>query len=240
MAELNLFHFRPQSTPLHRLDPRIKPLIVLLTVFTAIGGGTLQLGGLSFYLVLLLRAGRVRIWKFARELQVFALLALLIFLPHALRGETHAGGEAAWRFLTVVTAGLLFTAITPPRELHGTAQWLLRPVPGIREGAVATHISLSLLFIPLLIDPFTEVRDARKARFSQGIRNPLVRIRGLAAPLLEKLFQQIDEVSCALESRCYREDAVRIEFAPARRSLSQALILTGPFILIWGVARLLG
>ncbi len=200
----------------------------------------MQLMALNLYLSLLLFAGRVPVWKFGRELQVFGLLALIIFLPHALRGEVYAGGEAAWRFVTVVTAGLLFTAITPPRELHGTAQWLLRPVPGIREGAVATHISLSLLFIPLLLDTFTEVRDARKARFSQGIRNPLVRIRGLAAPLLEKLFQQIGEVSCALESRCYREDAKRIEFAPARRSISQALLLTGPFLLIWLTARMLG
>jgi biotin transport system permease protein/energy-coupling factor transport system permease protein len=237
MAELNLFHFTPRRSPLHRLDPRGKSLLMLLTVLFALSGSPLQLAGLSCYLLVLLIIGRVALWRFTRELWVFALLTLLIALPHALGGDPAAGVERGWRFLAVVVGGLLYTATTPPRELHGTVQWLLRPVPGVREGAVATHISLALLFIPLMLDTLAEVREARKARFAEGIRNPVLRIRGLAAPLLEKLLQQIEEVSCALEGRCYREDASRVTLRLDPRGWGRLIGFSLPFLLLGLVHR---
>jgi energy-coupling factor transporter transmembrane protein EcfT len=231
MAELNLFHYSPRQTPLHRLDPRMKTVLVLLIVFLAVGGNVLQLSLLCLYLLVLLVIGRVAVWRYGRELRVFAVLAAVLFFPHALGGDTLEGIHTVWRFLIVVTGGLLYTAVTAPWELHGTARWLLRPVPFIREGAAATHISLSLLFVPLLLDTLAEVREARKSRFAEGIRNPVVRIRGLTAPLLEKLFQQIDEVAFAMESRCYSDDAARVALAPLKKSLPQSLLFLLPFLL---------
>lgn len=232
MAELNLFHYLPGVTLLHRLDPRSKLLLILAAVLTALSGSLLQLSALCLYLGLLFALAHLDPRRFGRELLVFALLAALIALPRALAGRPAAGAIAAWRFLIVVLSGILFTATTSPRELHGTVQWLLRPLPGIRAGAVATHISLTLLFIPLLFDTIAEVREARKARYAEGLRNPLARIRGLAVPLLEKLLQQIDEVASAMESRCYREDAVRLRLEFDKSQLLRTLLLLLPLALL--------
>jgi energy-coupling factor transporter transmembrane protein EcfT len=214
------------------LDPRVKTLLMLLAVLTALGGSLLQLAALCLYLALQFRVARIALRRFGRELLVFALLAALILLPPALEGRTAAGAVSAWRFLTVVAAGLLFTATTAPRELHGTARWLLRPLPGVREGAAATHISLTLLFIPLLFDTFAEIREARRARCAEGNRKPLLRIRGITTGLLEKLFEQIGEVACALESRCYREDARRVRLLFDRRQRVRSLLFLLPYPLI--------
>jgi len=199
----------------------VKLLLLVASIVSIFSTG---LPGLCCLSVVLLAAAALvplRIGGFVRELLVFALLAAVILISRPTWAE---GAVAAWRFLLVVAGGMIFTASTGPEELHAVVFTLLSPLPRIPHGRIAEHVSLTILFIPLLFDTAKEIGEARKARLIDASRNPLRRLTSLAVPLLEAMFMRIEEVALALESRGYDEEVLRFSLRWKRRDTSAALL----------------
>ncbi len=221
MAELNLFHYRPGRGPIHRLDGRVKLLLLILTVVNVYNTAG---AGLFFFSLLLIAAALLvplQLRHYYRETIVFGILALFIFLSTP---NHSTGAVAAWRFLLVALSGMLFTAVTSPDELHGAVFLLLRPLPHVAHGRIASHIALSLLFIPLLLDTAQEILLARRARLVGRSINPLRRITSLAFPLIDSLFTRVEETAMALEARCYDEEVLGDEPQMKRKDIIVAVI----------------
>ena len=214
MAELKVFHYRPEAGPVHRLDGRVKLLLLVATIVTIFSTGIPGLCCLSALLIAAAALVPLRIGGFLRELLVFGILAAVILISRPTWTE---GAVAAWRFLLVVSGGMIFTATTGPEELHAVVFTLLSPIPRIPHGRIAEHVSLTILFIPLLFDTAKEIGEARKARMIHASRNPLRRLTSLAVPLMEAMFMRIEEVALALESRGYDEDVLRFSLRWSRR-----------------------
>lgn len=233
MAELNIFHYRPGIGPVHRLDGRVKLLLLVLTVISVLSTGTIGLAAVSIAAAAAAAAVPLNPVRFRREIIVFAILAAIIWIS---RPGFEAGAVAAWRFILIVAAGMIFTAVTAPEEIHGVLFTLLAPIPRVPQGLIAEHVSLTILFIPLLFDTAKEIGEARKARLIGENRNLVRRLSSFASPLLEALFARIEEVAFSLEARCFDQDAVRCELqlrradivtAAAGAVLSMAIILWG-------------
>jgi len=225
MAEIEILHFHPGNSLLHRFDPRLKVLLMIVYIPIILKGVPLFCLIASFLLLTASVSIGLKPAVFRRELKVFGILACIILISGSIRGiegglsisealwaAPLSGLVKAWRFILIVWIGILFTAVTNPVELHAVVYWLLKYIPGIPAGRLAAQTGFSLIILPLLLDAAHEIRDARKARGIEFRKNPLLRLSTLVNPLLEKLLLQMEEFSLALEARCFDEDVIRIRF----------------------------
>ncbi|MBN1648040.1 MAG: energy-coupling factor transporter transmembrane protein EcfT [Spirochaetales bacterium] len=223
MAEINIFHYRKGDSLLHRLDPRTMLAGMVLLSLSVIGAGPCLLAVLSVLLVALLvhvlattRGSSVR--ALIGSAGFFSLLFMVIVLARGLSGSspkfigifsiagTAAGLFYCWQLGLILILGQLFLLSTDFHRLEEGLYLLLRYIPWIPAHRIASLISLTLGFIPLVFDQYREVRLAWLSRLGNLNKNHIVRINTLALPLLEGILRRADETACAMESRCYRTD----------------------------------
>lgn len=141
-----------------------------------------------------------------------------------------SGGEIVytWRFITIYEEGLklalfmvirlifliigtsLLTLTTSPIELTDGIEKLLNPLKkiGVPAHELAMMMTIALRFIPTLMDETDKIMKAQMARgadFESG--NILQRAKSLIpllVPLFISSFRRADELSMAMEARCYR------------------------------------
>ena len=113
------------------------------------------------------------------------------------------GTLAGWRFLMVVFIGLIFSSTTLPEQIHIAIYQLLKPLPFIDAASIASKVSLTIMFIPVLMDMLNEIREARKARYIEGSRNPIRNIISMIVPLTAGVINRAEETAMALEARLY-------------------------------------
>jgi len=221
MAELTSVSYQPGTSAVHRLDVRIKLLgLVLLAVGTAgaDSGGLAILGILvacGFWITrppLKRISGALFGWLGFIGL-VFAARALTTNGPPVVsfgmvaisREGLHAGVHVAGRLAMIGLMGLLLVVSTRPGELKAGIHWLLRPIPGLPAGRVATMLGLVLRFIPMIFEQAGKTSAAVKARGIEQRRNPFYRIKYFALPLLRRLFEDTDHLILAMQARLYRD-----------------------------------
>jgi len=240
MVEINLLHYRPGESLLHRLDPRGK-LILIFAYLSAIINFPFQ--HLPVTLPLLFFASRkagLRPNQYGRELRVFGLLGVVMFIFRSLSrmqlgtaAALIAGSSGALSFLTIVWVGILFTAVTDPSELQEALRRLLKPLPGVPEGRLSSRLSFTLLMIPLILDSLNEIIEARKCRGVELQKSLKLRLSSLLAPLFQQFISHMEEFSLALEARCFREDASRGTLRFDLAELRTTLLLLLPVLLIY-------
>ena len=221
MANINIFHFWPQETFLHRMDPMIKLICLLvLSITGGLADTAPALTILTMMVIALLYVAKLPVTKIMAEIRIFLLFILCIMLIHALRvpGEPlplWAGGRFftregmfsglfyGWRIILLLLLSAILTATTTLSALREGIQSILRPVPFVPEEKIATMFSLVLSFIPLLLDRAVEIAEAQKARCVQKRKNPVKRLSCLVYPFLSQAFLYAEEVVTAMEARCY-------------------------------------
>lgn len=221
MAELSIFHYWPQETFLHQLDPRIKLIcLLILSITGGLADTAPALAILTMMIMALLYVAKLPITKIIEEVRIFLLFVLCIMFIHALRVPGKplplwAGGRFltwegivsglfyGWRIILLLFLSAILTATTTLSSLREGIQSLLRPIPFVPEGKIATMFSLVLSFIPLLLDSAAETAEAQKARCVQKRKNPIKRLSCLIYPFLSHTFLYAEEVVTAMEARCY-------------------------------------
>jgi len=220
-----LGQYLPLATPLHRLDPRVKIIAVLLLsliIFRAVG---YQILLLSFFFAGVVGVGRIPLRKMGAALRPVVPFMALLMGMHLLFTEgtplvpllpapfaiTVEGGEqgayVVWQFACLVIAGALLTMTTSPSDLVGGIERLLRPLRriGVPSAEIAVMIAMALRFLPMFLEEYDRIRMAQLARgadFSSG--SPHRRIRAASAlvwPLLLAAFRRADALIMAMEAR---------------------------------------
>jgi energy-coupling factor transporter transmembrane protein EcfT len=233
VAELTGFHYRSGSSLLHRLDVRIK--LVLLALFSAAGlhvsGAGLPLLGLP--LLAVARNSRVVPSASSRELRWLGLLLAVVFVARALSPDGTAllslgtvvvsregvldGLQVCLRLVLVFLMGSMFVASTRPGDVKTGVQWFLGPLPFIPAERVATMLGLIVRFIPLIFEEISHTMDAQRARAVENRRNPVYRMVAFGIPLLRRVFETSDRLVLAMEARCYTESRTGPELRTGRR-----------------------
>ncbi|MFB3925918.1 MAG: energy-coupling factor transporter transmembrane protein EcfT [Syntrophales bacterium] len=236
------------NSRIHRLDPRVKITAVFLLSFVVFQSGGYGLLAASIFLVLSLAAARLSFRAAVKSLKpmfwFFALIFLLnVFLtegrqliPLVTYEGLHKGALLTWQFAVLVMIASLLTVTTTQTELVCGIERLLRPLRrlGVSSHDAAVMISLSLRFVPLLLEETARIRDAHLARGAALTGGPALRrfkaVISLAIPFMIQILRRSEELATAMEGRGYqrgpRTYLHELHFTPADYA---ALTVTASF-----------
>jgi len=225
---IRLGQYLPGETVVHRLDPRVKIVAVLLMsplIFTAQAAGIVLI---CLFLAAVIAIVHLSIAQTAAAVRPVAFFIIVIFLMHLLLTEGRSllsldplplritregivqGAYVTWQFICLLVVAAILTMTTLPSDLVGGIERLLRPLArlGIPSQDIAVMISMALRFIPMLYEEYERLRTAQAARgadFTTG--SILLRLRAVSSfvvPLLLCAFRRADELAMAMEARGYR------------------------------------
>lgn len=227
LKDITIGQYFPGDTIIHRLDPRVK--IIIIGLFIA---SLFFINSFYPYIFIVLFIGTVIkiaklplkfILKGLKPLYFIILITLLINI-FMTKGEvlfnigplivTKEGLSMAifmaLRLIFLITGTSLLTLTTSPIALTDGIEKLLSPfrVVGLPAHELAMMMTIALRFIPTLLEETDKIMKAQMARgadFESG--NILNRARNLVpllVPLFINAFRRADELATAMEARCYR------------------------------------
>ena len=228
MNSITIGQYLPGTSPLHRLDPRLKIVALILYIVTVFFIRTFAGFGAAFLLTaLLLLISRLPLRYVARGLRPVLFLVVFTILLHFFmtKGGTvllrlgpvtvesagvRLGIFMSLRLLFLVATTSLLTLTTSPIALTDGIEYLLKPFRrvGLPAHEIAMMMTIALRFIPTLMEESQKIMKAQTARgadFESG--GLLTRARSMApllVPLFISAFRRADDLAVAMEARCYR------------------------------------
>lgn len=226
MAELTLIFYRPGTSLLHVLDPRIKLASLIAISIASITSGLTAMVLASCLAASLLFQARLSFSTLIIEVRYFFILLVFVFLARALTtpGDPligisplvvsvqglHSGLMVCWRLLLIALFGLCITATTRPAHIRQAIQWFFGFIPGVPHKKIGTMLGLLIRFIPVILFQSREIAEAQRARCIDQRKNPVYRMVYQCMGLLRKVFVSADRLALAMEAR---------NFGPQRRSV---------------------
>lgn len=227
MDKLILGRYVPGDSFLHRLDPRSKLLAMfafillvfwannlvtnLLTLAFVIGLVFLSQINLSYFIKGLMPM--VGLILFTTSFQLFFTpgdpIFKLGFLQVTDRG-LHLALVICARFILIILFSTLLTLTTTPLSLSDAVESLLKPLKPLKVPAheIGLMLSLSLRFVPTLMDDTTRIMNAQRARgvdFGEG--NLIQKVKSVVPiliPLFAMSFNRANNLALAMEARGYQ------------------------------------
>ncbi len=226
-GNITLGQYFPGDSVIHRLDARMKLIMVIAVIVLIFMADTL-IGNLVVvaFLIIVILMSRVNIKFVLRGLKPLWFIILFTFV---LNTFFYSGGTeiASWwifhitqeglinairlatRLILLITATTMLTLTTSPIALTDGLERLMAPLKVIRFPVheLAMMMTIAMRFIPTLLeetDKIMKAQTARGAEFDSG--NVLKRATGmvpLLVPLFVSAFRRADELAFAMESRCY-------------------------------------
>ncbi len=198
--------YRQGDSYLHRIDPRTKLLVTAGTGILVYLSGPLKLGLLSVIVLLLADVAEIPISNLLRMLRPMSIFFAAIFLFHLLL--THGSSVLAAaipvvRFVLLILFTTILLHTTSQSELNTALIYFLRPL-GVFGTGIAFMVGVAITFIQgLLLDKETITRaQAARGCKPKGLNGFIA----LIVPLMQRSLRKADELSDALESRCYHRD----------------------------------
>lgn len=227
IKNVSLGQYFPGNSIIHRMDPRMKlvlvvAVIVLIFLMNTLIGNLVVFG----FLVLTIILSRVNIKFVLRGLKPLLFIIILTFV---LNTFFYSGGtelfswwifrvseeglmnavRLAVRLIFLITATTMLTLTTSPIALTDGIESLLKPLKRVKFPVheLAMMMTIAMRFIPTLIeetDKIMKAQTARGAEFDSGsIFKRAAGMVPLLVPLFVSAFRRADELAFAMESRCY-------------------------------------
>lgn len=228
LKDITLGQYFPGKSPIHRLDPRTK-LIVLIVYIVAL---FLAKSWVSYGLMFLILAFTVKISTISPKAIVRGmkpLVMILIFtavlnLFFTQEGKIlvdvgfitiSTGGiiraiQMMARILMLISATFLLTYTTSPIALTDGLESLMNPLKKLKVPVheLSMMMCIALRFIPTLIEETDKIMSAQKARGADFETGSLIQRAKALIPILVPLFisafRRADELATAMECRCYQ------------------------------------
>jgi energy-coupling factor transport system permease protein len=256
MFNVIIGQYYPGHSIIHKMDPRSKLLSVfcfVLVIFLATNW--VGYGLIAIFVILAMILSKIPIRFIYRGLKPVLLILLFTFILNVLtthhgavlikwRGfELTAGGInhaifISIRLLAIVIISTLLTLSTTPIEITDGLETLLSPFKKIKFPVheFALMMSISLRFIPTLLEETEKIMKAQSARGAEFTSGSFIqRIRAiipLLIPLFISAFKRADDLAMAMEARGYRGDIGRTRL----RDLVWANRDNGLILIVLGLA----
>lgn len=193
MSSITLGRYVPRDTFIHRLDPRIKIIsLILLMVAIFISYSTWEItfimaGILALFIFLLAIISNTSFKALFKSLRAMWFLIIFLLLINVLIKPNNAEKIAFsigslniyWesifqslkiiiRLFLMVSLTMILTTSTKPLDLTYALEWFMKPLKLIKfpTHEIAMTISIALRFIPTLLN---EVERIMKAQTSRGV-----------------------------------------------------------------------
>ncbi|MDD5017457.1 MAG: energy-coupling factor transporter transmembrane protein EcfT [Eubacteriales bacterium] len=227
IKNVTLGQYFPGDSIIHRLDPRMKLLLVIAVIVLIFMADTL-VGNLVvlaflFLTILLSRVNAILVLRGLKPLW-FVITLMFVLNTFFYSGGTelfsfwvlrvteeglHNAIRLAVRLIYLITATTMLTLTTSPIALTDGLERLMAPLKVVRFPVheLAMMMTIAMRFIPTLLeetDKIMKAQTARGAEFDSG--NVIRRATGmvpLLVPLFVSAFRRADELAFAMESRCY-------------------------------------
>lgn len=229
MLEKMIFgRFIPGNSFIHRMDPRSKLLFVFFFVFAVfLANNVVTYAILLVFTLIVIAASHIRLYFLLNGLKPILFLIIFTFLMHIL--FTREGALLVdWKFIKIYEEGLrqgifislrflilvlitsILTLTTSPISITDGMEDLLGPLKTFKLPVheLALMMSISLRFIPTLMDETDKILKAQLARgsdISSGtMKERIQAVIPLLVPLFISAFKRAEDLAVAMEVRGYR------------------------------------
>lgn len=227
LQDITLGQFFPGNSILHRLDPRMKIILLfalIILIFAA--QGWIAYVALSLVTVGLIFLSKVPLMTVLKSVKPLMWIILFTLLIHCVShdGEISAkvyvfkvttegifyGLLISLRLVLLIILSSLLTFTTSPLKLTDATEKLLSPLKkiGVSSHELAMMMTIAIRFVPTLLEEMDKIIKAQKSRgldFESGrIIKRLRAIVPILVPLFLSSFRRADELAMAMEARCYR------------------------------------
>jgi energy-coupling factor transport system permease protein len=250
MFNLVIGQYVPLDSYVHRLDPRSKLISVFLFVIIVFLANNWLTNTLMVLFclagILLSKMHFSFIYRGLRSVFIIVLITFLLNLFLA------SGGTVlfSWGWLHVTTNGLfqsifiairilviivvttLLTLTTSPIEITDGMESLLKPLKKLKMPVheFALMMSISLRFIPTLLEETEKIIKAQAARgsdFTSGsLKSRIKAIVPLLVPLFVGAFKRAEDLAMAMEARGYHGDVGRTKLHQLSWTWRDTLLLS--------------
>lgn len=261
MMEKMIFgRYIPGNSFVHKLDPRSKLLFVfafIIVVFFANNVVTYAL--LLAFTLLVILLSRIRLYFLINGLKPVIFLMLFTLILHLFMTREgpvlvdlgfikiyeeglRQGMFISMRFLMLVFMTSILTLTTSPISITDGLEVLLDPFKKVKLPVheLALMMSISLRFIPTLMDETDKIMKAQMARGSDlsagPIKDRLKAVVPLLVPLFVSAFKRAEDLATAMEVRGYRGGEGRTKYRQLKwmgrdTAILVVLVLLG--VLLW-------
>ncbi|MCD7947594.1 MAG: energy-coupling factor transporter transmembrane protein EcfT [Oscillospiraceae bacterium] len=263
IKDITLGQYFPGDTFIHRLDPRIKIIFVILFIIALfLCQNVLTYAILAAILVaeiLISKVGFKAVLRGMRPiLLVVAITAVLNLFYTKGEGEPlltlwkleiYAEGVRSACYILVRIAMLiactfLLTYTTSPMLLTDGIESLLSPLKKLKAPVheLAMMMAIALRFIPTLIEETDKIMSAQKARGAEFDTGSLLQKAKALIPLLIPLFvssfRRANELAIAMECRCYHGGEGRTKMRQFRLRAADISVLLFGLVMVVGIGTL--
>ncbi|RFU61427.1 energy-coupling factor transporter transmembrane component T family protein [Peribacillus glennii] len=228
--------FVPLDSPIHRMDPRSKLLLVFFFVCVVFLANNLVtyaiLGVFTFILIALSRIPARFLFNGLKPILLLIVFTLLLHIFFTKEGavlfdlgfvKIYEGGllegiYISMRFTFLILVTSLLTLTTSPISITDGMEQLLGPLKKWKMPVheLALMMSISLRFIPTLMEETEKIMKAQTARgvdFSSGpVKERVKSIVPLLVPLFVSSFKRAEDLAIAMEARGYRGSEGRTKY----------------------------
>ena len=266
IKDITLGQFFPGNSVLHKLDPRMKLILMIIYIVgTFLAKTVLAYAFCLIFTVLLVIVSQIKISVILKGLKpiLFLIILTAVFNLFLVKGEgepllsfwklsIYSDGivyaiTIAVRIMCIITGtSVLLTYTTSPIALTDGLERLLAPLKKIK---VPVHdfsmmMTMALRFIPTLLEETEKIMNAQKARGADFTSGGLIKrakaLIPVMIPLFVSSFHRAEELAVAMECRCYRGDVGRTRMTQLRTAFRDWLwlVIMGGFCALTVVINL--
>ena len=262
LREITLGQYYPADSVLHSLDPRVKlfsTLVFIITLFSANNiilfafvvitlFGIIKLSHVPFSFMVKGLRSIIVLLLIASIFNLFLTPGRTLFSIGALSISDVGLKNAALmtsRMVLLIIGTSIMTLTTTPNQL---TDGLEKSLGFMKRFKVPVHeismmMSIALRFIPILIEETDKIMKAQMARGADfetgGLIKKAKNMVPLLVPLFVSAFRRANDLSFAMEARCYNGGDGRTKMRPLKySSLDQrAYICIVAYIIVFYVAK---
>ncbi|MDQ0163990.1 energy-coupling factor transporter transmembrane component T family protein [Aeribacillus alveayuensis] len=262
MNSLIIGKYVPRKSLIHQMDPRAKLLIVFLFVLIVfLANNTMTYSLLGLYILIIVLLTKLPIRYLFNGLKPVLWILFFTFLMHVILTKegpiifqfgfvkvyedgVRQGVLITLRFIFIIIMTTILTLTTTPIEITDGMETLLSPLKKwkLPVHELALMMSISLRFIPTLMEESDKILKAQMARgvdFSAGsLKKRLEAIVPLLVPLFINSFKRAEELATAMEARGYRGSEGRTKLRKLHWRLRDTIMILC-FAILFGALLLL-
>lgn len=249
MNNIIIGKYVPGSSLIHRMDPRAKLILIFAFVFIVfIANNFLTYALLGVFTLFVVMMTKLPLRFLIRGLRPVLWIILFTFILHLIvtkEGEVlidlrflkiyeeglKQGIFISLRFLYLILITTILTLTTTPIEITDGMESLLGPFGklGLPVHELALMMSISLRFIPTLMEETDKILKAQMARgvdFTGGpLKDRFKAVVPLLVPLFISAFKRAEELATAMEARGYNGGEGRTKLRQLKWGLMDTSLL---------------
>ena len=261
LRDVTFGQYYPTNSFVHKMDARIKLVLSLLFMVGIFFVESFAVFGLiTLYLLFVILVSRVPLKSVLKSIRGIVVLLLLTAILNVFFTKGQSKPLVSWWKIQIYVEGLIFAAkmllrltylvigssiltlTTTPVDLTHAVESLLKPLRVIKFPVheFALIMSLTLSFIPSLIEETDRIIRAQKARGADFDTGGLIKRAKAFVPILIPLlvggFRRAEELANAMNSRCYEGATNRTQMRVMKctwRDLVAALVVVLVFTIVF-------